>query len=240
MAKPLGYRSTALDALRGADLTGKVAVVTGEMRSSGARGWCGGPAEPPPANWRQCVQAGQRGWPLALVVLAAPCGCLIHLPESATDLCCCMSWPPCTHPPIPSKPPLQTGGNSGIGVETVRALAHAGADVVLCSRSVEAGQKVAEQLAAGDMPLKVRHALRDGGCGASVVEGCAGWEQGGAGWLLHAPHHTPHAHSTHAHARITGSNQCEAWHDLADPTCSCRRPPPASILTLLHTHIHSI
>ena len=30
MAKPLGYRTTALDALRGADLSGKVAVVTGE------------------------------------------------------------------------------------------------------------------------------------------------------------------------------------------------------------------
>lgn len=42
-----------------------------------------------------------------------------------------------------------TGGNSGIGVETVRALAHAGADVVLCSRSVQAGQAVAEQLQPG-------------------------------------------------------------------------------------------
>ena len=28
-AKPLGYRATALDALRGANLSGKVAVVTG-------------------------------------------------------------------------------------------------------------------------------------------------------------------------------------------------------------------
>lgn len=31
-------------------------------------------------------------------------------------------------------------------METVRALAHAGADVVLCSRSLQAGQKVAEEL----------------------------------------------------------------------------------------------
>ncbi|PRW05915.1 retinol dehydrogenase 12-like [Chlorella sorokiniana] len=69
MSKPLGYRSTALDALRGADLSGKVAVVT--------------------------------------------------------------------------------GGNSGIGVETVRALAHAGADVTLCSRSAEAGQRVADELQPG-------------------------------------------------------------------------------------------
>lgn len=30
MSAKLGYRSTALDALRGADLSGKVAVVTGE------------------------------------------------------------------------------------------------------------------------------------------------------------------------------------------------------------------
>ncbi|CAL8465009.1 g4544 [Coccomyxa elongata] len=43
---------------------------------------------------------------------------------------------------------IVTGGNSGIGVETVRALAVAGARVILCSRSIEAGQKVAEQLKA--------------------------------------------------------------------------------------------
>ena len=41
---------------------------------------------------------------------------------------------------------LVTGGNSGIGVETVKALAAAGSRVVLTSRSVEAGVKVAEQL----------------------------------------------------------------------------------------------
>ena len=39
-----------------------------------------------------------------------------------------------------------TGGNSGLGEETVRALAEAGATVVLCSRSVEAGEKVAEEI----------------------------------------------------------------------------------------------
>ncbi|BDA50603.1 Retinol dehydrogenase 11 [Coccomyxa sp. Obi] len=43
---------------------------------------------------------------------------------------------------------IVTGGNSGIGVETVRTLAVAGARVILCSRSVEAGQKVADQLKA--------------------------------------------------------------------------------------------
>ena len=43
---------------------------------------------------------------------------------------------------------LVTGGNSGIGVETVRALAYAGAHVILCSRSVEAGEKVAQGILA--------------------------------------------------------------------------------------------
>lgn len=47
---------------------------------------------------------------------------------------------------LTGKQAVVTGGNSGIGVETVRALAHAGADVVLCSRSLQAGQKVAEEL----------------------------------------------------------------------------------------------
>ena len=39
-----------------------------------------------------------------------------------------------------------TGGNSGIGVETVRALALAGAKVILCSRSIEAGQHIADDI----------------------------------------------------------------------------------------------
>jgi len=39
-----------------------------------------------------------------------------------------------------------TGGNSGIGLETCRALAGAGAKVVLCSRSLEAGEEAAQPL----------------------------------------------------------------------------------------------
>jgi NAD(P)-dependent dehydrogenase (short-subunit alcohol dehydrogenase family) len=41
-----------------------------------------------------------------------------------------------------------TGGASGIGVETVRALAAAGAEVTIAARNVEAGQKVAAELSA--------------------------------------------------------------------------------------------
>ena len=41
---------------------------------------------------------------------------------------------------------IVTGGNSGIGVETVRALAKAGATVFLTSRNVENGQKIADEI----------------------------------------------------------------------------------------------
>ncbi len=39
-----------------------------------------------------------------------------------------------------------TGGSSGIGVETARALAHAGAEVTLTARNLEAGERVAAQI----------------------------------------------------------------------------------------------
>jgi len=45
---------------------------------------------------------------------------------------------------LKGKVAVVTGGNSGIGIETVKALASAGARVVLCSRSVEAGEKAVE------------------------------------------------------------------------------------------------
>src|ERR1700735_3013179 len=40
-----------------------------------------------------------------------------------------------------------TGASSGIGVETARALASAGADVTLAVRNVEAGTRVADEIA---------------------------------------------------------------------------------------------
>lgn len=38
MAPVLGYRTTALQALRGADLTGKTAVITGNLHAVAAAG----------------------------------------------------------------------------------------------------------------------------------------------------------------------------------------------------------
>lgn len=43
---------------------------------------------------------------------------------------------------------IVTGANSGLGTETARVLALAGADVTLACRSVEAGEKVAQELRA--------------------------------------------------------------------------------------------
>src|SRR5271168_1657285 len=45
-----------------------------------------------------------------------------------------------------------TGASSGIGVETARALASAGADVTLAVRNVEAGARVADEIGAGLPP----------------------------------------------------------------------------------------
>lgn len=55
---------------------------------------------------------------------------------------------------IAGKTSVVTGGNSGIGVETVRALASAGSRVILTSRSVEAGQTVAKQLKAEGVKVR--------------------------------------------------------------------------------------
>ena len=42
---------------------------------------------------------------------------------------------------LKGKTAIVTGGNSGIGLETCKALAYAGCRVIMCSRDVEAGEK---------------------------------------------------------------------------------------------------
>ena len=49
-----------------------------------------------------------------------------------------------------------TGGNSGIGVETIRALHHAGCDVVLCCRNPTQGDEVAKEITESNRESKVR------------------------------------------------------------------------------------
>ncbi|MCK9924936.1 SDR family NAD(P)-dependent oxidoreductase [Frankia sp. AgPm24] len=51
---------------------------------------------------------------------------------------------------------IVTGGASGIGIETARALADAGAEVTLAVRDVAAGERVAAELKA-PVPVQVRH-----------------------------------------------------------------------------------
>ena len=49
-----------------------------------------------------------------------------------------------------------TGASSGIGIETARALAHAGAEVTLAVRNTEAGWTVANQIAATHKSVQLR------------------------------------------------------------------------------------
>jgi NAD(P)-dependent dehydrogenase (short-subunit alcohol dehydrogenase family) len=58
---------------------------------------------------------------------------------------------------LSGKRAIVTGGASGIGVETARALAGAGAEVTLAVRNVEAGEKVAQELteSTGNPAIKV-------------------------------------------------------------------------------------
>ena len=55
---------------------------------------------------------------------------------------------------------LLSGGNSGIGVETARVLAQAGAKVILTSRKLSAGEEVVASLQAA-AGVKVRYTLQD-------------------------------------------------------------------------------
>lgn len=69
-----------------------------------------------------------------------------------------------------------TGGASGIGIETARALAGAGAEVTLVVRDVDAGKRTAEDIFATTGSTEVRVAPLDLADLASVANFIAGWD----------------------------------------------------------------
>ncbi len=71
---------------------------------------------------------------------------------------------------------IVTGGASGIGIETVRALAAAEADVTLAVRRLDAGEAVAGELAAATGNSRVRARHLDLADPASVTGFVEGWD----------------------------------------------------------------
>jgi NAD(P)-dependent dehydrogenase (short-subunit alcohol dehydrogenase family) len=71
---------------------------------------------------------------------------------------------------------IVTGGASGIGVETARALAAAGAEVILAVRNADAGRRVASEIVATTGNTHVLVALVDLADRASVASFVAAWD----------------------------------------------------------------
>jgi NAD(P)-dependent dehydrogenase (short-subunit alcohol dehydrogenase family) len=71
---------------------------------------------------------------------------------------------------------IVTGGASGIGVETARALAGADAEVTLAVRDLEAGERVAEKIRSGTGNTRVLVAPLDLADQASVAAFAADWD----------------------------------------------------------------
>jgi len=71
---------------------------------------------------------------------------------------------------------IVTGGASGIGLETARALAGANAEVTLAVRNIEAGQRVADDLIADTGNKRILLAPLDLADQASVAEFVAAWD----------------------------------------------------------------
>jgi NAD(P)-dependent dehydrogenase (short-subunit alcohol dehydrogenase family) len=69
-----------------------------------------------------------------------------------------------------------TGGSSGIGIETARALASAGADVTLAVRDTTAGKRVAADIASGDHAARVSVSALDLTQAGSVRAFASSWE----------------------------------------------------------------
>ena len=70
---------------------------------------------------------------------------------------------------------IVTGGSSGIGIDTSRVLAAAGAEVTIAVRNLEAGNKVAADLNAAGGHQRVRAALLDLADQASIAAFVAAW-----------------------------------------------------------------
>ena len=71
---------------------------------------------------------------------------------------------------------IVTGGSSGLGVETARALAAAGAQVTLAVRNAEAGEVVADQIQHSGAPLRPRVMSLDLADRRSVAAFLDGWD----------------------------------------------------------------
>jgi NAD(P)-dependent dehydrogenase (short-subunit alcohol dehydrogenase family) len=76
---------------------------------------------------------------------------------------------------LTGKRAIVTGGSSGIGVETARALAAAGAEVTLAVRNAEAGRNVAEDITATTGNADIRVAELDLAVPRSIAALVAGW-----------------------------------------------------------------
>ncbi|WP_433508596.1 SDR family NAD(P)-dependent oxidoreductase [Nonomuraea sp. CA-143628] len=76
---------------------------------------------------------------------------------------------------LSAKRAIVTGASSGIGVETARALAKAGADVTLAVRDTAAGEKVAADIVASTGNARVQVALMDLSVRDSIDAFAASW-----------------------------------------------------------------
>lgn len=160
MVRNFGVRSTADQVLAGIDLSGKQAITTGEQTSQ----TCGAPEvlrAKTPTNARVfCPRFCS-----SLHAQEILAGHLKALPkhkdtsheqrEQEASLLC--SWiGQCGDAEAIQLTLIRwhsAGGNSGIGAETVRALAAAGANVVLTARSPKAGEKVAADIKASGVKV---------------------------------------------------------------------------------------
>jgi NAD(P)-dependent dehydrogenase (short-subunit alcohol dehydrogenase family) len=78
---------------------------------------------------------------------------------------------------LSGKRAIVTGGSSGIGIETARALAGAGADVTLAVRDTDAGERTAADITATTGNAAVHVGRLDLADQASVAAFVAGWNQ---------------------------------------------------------------